>query len=133
MRFRRNTRLRAEIATSSLNDIMFMLLLFFLIVSTMVNPSVIKLTLPKSSSSEQTVSKKMITVSVDKNLNYSVDDKPVVTADLQNVLQEKLKSASDPTIILRVDNSISIQDLVNVLDIGTKLGAKMILATEKRQ
>lgn len=58
MRFRkRNERTRAEVSTSSLNDIMFMLLLFFLIISTMVNPSVIKLTLPKSTSSEQTVAK----------------------------------------------------------------------------
>lgn len=133
MRFRRNTRMHAEVSTSSLNDIMFMLLLFFLIISTMVNPSVIKLTLPKSSSSEQTVAKKMISVSVDRNLNYAVDDKPVAYPDLESVLAQKIASTIDPTIVLRVDNLLTIQDVVDVIDIGTRLKAKMILATAPKR
>ncbi len=91
MRFRRNTRMKAEVATTAMNDIMFMLLLFFLIISTMINPSVIKLTLPKADNSEQTVAKKMVTLSVDHNLNYAVDDKPVAYPDLQAVLAQKLR------------------------------------------
>src|SRR6187551_2579320 len=127
MRLRtRTTRLRAEVATSALNDIMFMLLLFFLILSTMVNPSVIKLTLPKSSSSEQTVTKKMINLSVDRNLNYTVEDQPVAFPDLEKVLAQKIANSVDPTIVLRVDNLLTIQDMVDVIDIGTKLHAKMI-------
>jgi biopolymer transport protein ExbD len=133
MRLRRITRLRAEVATSALNDIMFMLLLFFLILSTMVNPSVIKLTLPKSSSSEQTVTKKMINLSVDKNLNYTVEDQPVAFPDLERVLSEKIANSVDPTIVLRVDNLLTIQDMVDVIDIGTKLHAKMILATQTKK
>ncbi|MFI5135172.1 MAG: ExbD/TolR family protein [Chitinophagales bacterium] len=134
MRFRRkNDRLRAEVAASSLNDIMFMLLLFFLIVSTMINPSVIKLTLPKSTSSEQTVAKKMITVSVDRNLNYAVDDKPVAFPDLESVLSQKIASTNEPTIVLRVDNLLTIQDVVDVIDIGTKLHAKMVLSTQAKK
>jgi biopolymer transport protein ExbD len=132
MRFRRDNRIKAEVATSSLNDIMFMLLLFFLIISTMINPSVIKLTLPKSNSSEQTVAKKMVTVSVDRNMNYAVDDVPVAYPDLQNVLAGKLATMNEPTIVLRVDNVMTIQDVVDVIDIGTKLKAKMVLATDKR-
>ncbi|MEO5675459.1 MAG: biopolymer transporter ExbD [Chitinophagales bacterium] len=133
MRLRRATRLRAEVATSALNDIMFMLLLFFLIISTMVNPSVIKLTLPKSSSSEQTMAKKMITVSVDKNLNYAVDDKPVAFPDLESVLAQRIATVNEPTIVLRVDNLLTMQDVVDVIDIGTKLHAKMILATQAKK
>ncbi|MCY7408935.1 MAG: biopolymer transporter ExbD [Chitinophagales bacterium] len=133
MRFRRNTRMHAEVSTSSLNDIMFMLLLFFLILSTMVNPSVIKLTLPKSNSSEQTVAKKMISLSVDKNLNYAVDDQPVAYPDLESVLAQKIANTIDPTIVLRVDNLLTIQDVVDVIDIGTKLKAKMILATAPKR
>jgi biopolymer transport protein ExbD len=133
MRLRRATRLRAEVATSALNDIMFMLLLFFLILSTMVNPSVIKLTLPKSTSSEQTIAKKMITLSVDKNLNYAIDDKPVPFPDLESVLSQKLATMNEPTIVLRVDNLLTMQDVVDVIDIGTKLHAKMILATQAKK
>ncbi|MBA2407855.1 MAG: biopolymer transporter ExbD [Chitinophagales bacterium] len=133
MRFRRNTRMKAEVATTAMNDIMFMLLLFFLIISTMINPSVIKLTLPKANNSEQTVAKKMVTLSVDHNLNYAVDDKPVAYPDLQGVLAQKLASMNEPTIVLRVDNLLTVQDVVDVIDIGTKLKAKMVLATDKKR
>lgn len=133
MKFRRNTRMHAEVATSSLNDIMFMLLLFFLIISTMMNPSVIKLTLPRAANSEQTVAKKMVTLSIDQNMNYAVDDQPVAYPDLESVLAEKLATMNEPTIVLRVDNLLTIQDVVDVIDIGTKLKAKMVLATDKKK
>ena len=133
MRFRRNTRMKAEVSTSSLNDIMFMLLLFFLIISTMMNPSVIKLTLPKSTNSEQTVAKKMVTLSIDKNMNYAVDDKPVAYPDLEAALAGKLATMNEPTNVLRVDNLLTVQDVVDVIDIGTKLKAKMVLATDKKK
>lgn len=133
MRFRRNTRMKAEVSTSSLNDIMFMLLLFFLIISTMMNPSVIKLTLPKSTNSEQTVAKKMVTLSIDHNMNYAVDDRPVAYPDLESALAAKLATMNEPTIVLRVDNLLTVQDVVDVIDIGTKLKAKMVLATDKKK
>ena len=133
MKFRRNTRMHAEVATSSLNDIMFMLLLFFLIISTMMNPSVIKLTLPKSTNSEQTVAKKMVTLTIDKNMNYAVDDRPVAYPDLEAALAQKLATMNEPTIVLRVDNLLTVQDVVDVIDIGTRLKAKMVLATDKRK
>lgn len=125
--------MKAEVSTSSLNDIMFMLLLFFLIISTMMNPSVIKLTLPKSTNSEQTVAKKMVTLSIDKNMNYAVDDQPVAYPDLEAALAGKLATMNEPTIVLRVDNLLTVQDVVDVIDIGTKLKAKMVLATDKRK
>ncbi|MCS6917858.1 MAG: biopolymer transporter ExbD [Chitinophagales bacterium] len=133
MRFRRNGRHRAEVATSSLNDIMFMLLLFFLIVSTMINPSVIRLTLPRAKHTQQTVAKKMITLSVDRNLNYAVDDEPVPYPELESRLAAKLAGMADPTIVLRVDHLLTIQDVVDVIDIGTRLKAKMVLATQPKR
>ncbi len=133
MNFRRSSRGRAEVVTAPLNDIMFMLLLFFLIISTMINPSVIRLTLPRAQHSQQTVSKKMITVSVDRNLNYAVDDQPVAFPDLELVLREKLAAMQDPTVVLRVDHLLTIQDVVDVIDIGTRLKAKMVLATQPRR
>ena len=133
MKFRRNTRMHAEVATSSLNDIMFMLLLFFLIIATMMNPSVIKLTLPKSTNSEQTVAKKMVTLTIDKNMNYAVDDQPVAYPDLESALAQKLATMNEPTIVLRVDNLLTVQDVVDVIDIGTRLKAKMVLATDKKR
>lgn len=131
MRFQRRSRLHSEVSTSSLNDIMFMLLLFFLIISTMVNPSVIKLMLPKADG-EATMSKKMITVTVDANRSIAVDDAPVSMDMLESTLQSKLKDALDPTVILKVDASLNVQDFVDILDVGAKLKAKMVLAVQKK-
>lgn len=131
MRFERRSRLKSEVSTSALNDIMFMLLLFFLIISTMVNPSVIKLMLPKANG-EATMSKKMITVTVDAQRQLAVDDVPVSMEMLESTLQSKLQTAIDPTVILKVDASLSVQDFVDVLDIGAKLKAKMVLAVQKK-
>lgn len=133
MRFRRRSRLHSEVSTSSLNDIMFFLLLFFLIVSTMVNPAVIKLSLPRAKG-EQTVSKKMVTVSISKDKHYYIDAdaNPVSFDQIEPILIQKLKNIEDPTVVLRVDNSLTIQDVIDVIQIGSKLKIKMILATQPK-
>ncbi|MBX7181055.1 MAG: biopolymer transporter ExbD [Bacteroidia bacterium] len=119
----------AEVATSSLNDIMFFLLLFFLIISTLVNPSVIKLTLPNSKQS-QTMNKQQITVSVDKDHHYYINNVPVAFEELEIAIKTEVDRTQDPTVVLRFDNTLSIQDVVDVLQIGHRLNVKMILATK---
>jgi biopolymer transport protein ExbD len=121
----------AEVHTSAMNDIMFFLLLFFLIASTVTNPNVIKLMLPKSSSG-QSVSKKTINVSIDKNLQYTVDKKAVPVDQLQPTLEGYKKLASELTIVLYVDRTVAIQDVVQVMDIAQKLNIKLVLATEPK-
>ncbi|MBD1392398.1 ExbD/TolR family protein [Mucilaginibacter glaciei] len=121
----------AEVHTSAMNDIMFFLLLFFLIASTVTNPNVIKLVLPKSSSG-QSVSKKTITVSVTKELKYYVDKKEIAVADLQPTLANYKKLATELTIVLYVDKTVAIQDVVQVMDVAQKLNIKLVLATEPK-
>lgn len=121
----------AEVHTSAMNDIMFFLLLFFLIASTVTNPNVVKLMLPKSSSG-QSVSKKTINVSIDKNLVYTVDKKQVPVDQLQPTLQSYKSLATELTIVLYVDRTVAIQDVVQVMDIAQKLNIKMVLATEPK-
>ena len=118
----------AEVHTSAMNDIMFFLLLFFLIASTVTNPNVIKLLLPKSSSGKS-VSKKTIVVSVTKDLRYYVDRKPVPVADLPNALAKYKPLATNLTIVLYVDKTVAIQDVVQIMDIAQKLNIKLVLAT----
>ena len=117
-------------ATASLNDIMFFLLLFFLIVATFANPNVIKLMLPKASSS-QTISKKQVTLSVTLDKRYFIDEVEVPAANLELAITNKKKIINDLTIVLRADQKLTIQDLVDVLEIGKRADVKMILATEK--
>ena len=121
----------AEVHTSAMNDIMFFLLLFFLIASTVTNPNVIKLVLPKSSSG-QSVSKKTITVSVTKDLRYYVDKKEVPVDALQATLSGYKTLATELTIVLYVDKTVAIQDVVQVMDIAQKLNIKLVLATEPK-
>jgi len=129
MNLRAKNKFRVEVSTSSLSDIMFFLMLFFLIASTMVNPSVIKLTLPKSQNN-QVVKKTEISVSVTKDLKYYVNNKEVDFPGLEKELTLEVQKLKEPTIVLRCDKSIPFQDVVDVLQIGYKLKIKMILATK---
>ena len=119
----------AEVNAGSMNDIMFFLLLFFLIVSTMVSPSVVKLTLP-SAKNAQTMDKQPVSLEVSADLRYVLAGKDVVFEELETKMAESVQGMQQPTIVLRLDESLNIQQLVDVLEIGNKLKVKMILATK---
>lgn len=132
MNLRRRPRgIAAEVHTSAMNDIMFFLLLFFLIASTVTNPNVIKLLLPKSSSGKS-ISKKTISVSVTQDLRYYIDRKEVKIEDLPNALAAYKKLATELTIVLHVYKTVSIQDVVSIMDIAQKQNMKLVLATEPK-
>jgi biopolymer transport protein ExbD len=120
----------AEVFTSSMNDIMFFLMLFFIIISTLLNPSMIKVTLPSSRSS-QTLQKKEINLTMTKEKVYFVNNTQVPFEDLENQLKKELSHSPEAFIMLRFDSSLPIQDLVNVLSVGNRLNSKMIIATAK--
>ncbi len=134
MNLSRRHRLTSHVETGSMNDIMFFLMLFFLIVSTMVNPNVIKLLLPSAKSSKQ-VMKQPITVSVDAAGAYFVNKKPVPPADLETELKALIgkNNLDTPTVVLRVDASQNVQKLVDILEIGNRLKIKMVMATQAQQ
>ena len=130
MKFKRQRRFEAEVQTSSLNDIMFFLLLFFLIVSTLGSPNVIKLMLPKSDKSTHDVSKQPITLSITADKQYFIDKKPVPFPQLEAFLVEATTGMEEPTVILRAEQNLTIQDLVDVMAIGARIKIRMVLATE---
>jgi len=129
MNLRAKNKFRAEVSTSSFNDIMFFLMLFFLIASTLVNPSVIKLTLPKSQHN-QTMRKTEISLSITKDLKYYLNNREVPFGLLELELASSTQALKEPTIVIRCDNAIPVQKLVDVMQIGNKLKIKMILATK---
>jgi biopolymer transport protein ExbD len=130
MKLRKKSRFAPEVFTQALNDIMFFLMLFFLIISTMANPNVIKMILPKASASQQ-MQKKETTIAVDSEKNCFIDRQLVPKDQLEARLQQIFAGATEKTAILQVDNSISVQDLVDVLSIGAKLDIKMVMAVKK--
>ena len=129
---RRNKRFHAEVATSSLSDIMFFLLLFFLIISTLANPNVIKMTLPKSKNNEKT-NKQLISLSVTEEKRDFLDKEEVPFDQLESVLMSKITPGSDETIVVRIPYNLQVQDLVDVLQIGVKNKLKFVIATSNSQ
>jgi biopolymer transport protein ExbD len=130
MNIRRNRQFKPEVSTSSLNDIMFFLLLFFLIVSTLANPNVIKVLLPNSKSA-QDINKQQINLTVTADKRYYINQKEVQFAQLEQELVDQTSNIESPTIILRFARSLNIQDLVDVLEIGVRRNFKLVMATEK--
>lgn len=130
MKIRRKARFAPEVFTHSLNDIMFFLLLFFLIISTMSNPNVIKLMLPKASATQQ-MYKKQITLSIDDKKVYYIDKTPIPFEQLEAELKTIFEGVEERTIVLRVDKNLAVQDLVDVLELGAKQDIKMVMATAK--
>ena len=124
----RKQQCNPEVYTSSLNDIMFFLLLFFLITSTLATPNVLKLLLPNSKASTQSI-KHPITISVTSDLQYAVNNTPVSPELIEETLKAIIRDQTDPTALLKVDKSVEVQNLVDLLDIGNSLKIKMVLAT----
>ena len=131
MNLRRRQRPHAEVHASAMNDIMFFLMLFFLIASTVTNPNVVKLLLPKSSSG-QSVSKRTVNISITKDVQYYIEKQPISLEELQPRLQGYQKQVQELTVILRAEQTVDIQDVVKVMDIANKLGLKMVLATDPK-
>jgi biopolymer transport protein ExbD len=130
MNLRSKNKVGAEIFTSAMNDIMFFLMLFFIIVSTLLNPNVIKLNLPGAKDT-QSIHRKEILLSVNKDLQYYVNNKQVQFDQIQSVIAKEAGLDKDAFVVLRCDNSLPIQQLVNLLQIGNQLNVKMVLATKK--
>jgi biopolymer transport protein ExbD len=129
MNLKRGSKYSAEVYTGSLNDIMFFLLLFFLIISTLVNPSVIKLLLPKAATS-QAITKQQFALSVTKDKRYFLNNKEIAFDNMDKELLNATKNVNEATIVLRMDNALTVQDMVDVLQIGNKLKLRMVLATK---
>lgn len=134
MKIERRKNRAAEVYTASLSDIMFFLLLFFLIVSTMVTPAAIRVLLPNSSTAEQVMTRKNISLVITSDLRYFIEDKEIEKSEIEPVLEEIMKLKADNeeiNVLLQADRNLSLQDVVNVIDIGNKLKVKMVLFTQK--
>jgi biopolymer transport protein ExbD len=132
MNLRKRQRGNVEVHTSALNDIMFFLLLFFLLASAVANPNVVKLFLPRSNSG-QSIPQKTINVSITKDLEYFVEKKQVDAANLFQSIETYQKAAPDLTIILYADRTIAIENVIELTDIANKLKVKLVLATETKK
>lgn len=132
MQIRKSNRGETEVFTEALNDILFILLMFFLIVSTLANPNVIKLSQPKSQG--DTKAKQNVVVSIDANKQFYVGTTPVAYDSLKSLLQPIiLKEKTEiPTIVINADKSVDIDAVVGVMKVAKELGARTVLSVEKQ-
>ncbi|QHS60272.1 biopolymer transporter ExbD [Chitinophaga agri] len=131
LRSRRNKR-HLELHNGALNDILFILLLFFLIVSTLANPNVIKLTLPKAKSN--TKSKQTVVVSINDKREFFVGTNKVPFESLKQMLIPALgRETVDPTIVINAEKSVPVEEVVKVMEVAREIGAKVVLATANPQ
>ncbi|SMO65622.1 ExbD/TolR family protein [Solitalea koreensis] len=131
MNLRRRHKIGAEVNTSSLNDIMFFLLLFFLLASTLVAPHVIKVTLPKASTG-QSVPKKNVSVSVNREGQYFIEKTLVTEQQLNEELKSYQGKAEEVTVIINADSAAMVQPFVNVMDIASRYKLKLVVAAQKK-
>jgi len=133
MNFRSGRKHSFEIFSNSFSDIMFFLMLFFLIASTMITPGTIKLMLPQANQT-QSMNKppKEIAISITKDLKYYVNNKLVKFTEIESELLREKKENSEVHAIVRCDNAIAVQSLVDVLQLGSKAEVKMVLATTRK-
>lgn len=112
-----------EVDTGPLNDILFILLMFFLMISTLANPNVIKLSIPKSKS--DTKSKQTVVVSVDKKKNFYIGANLTQADSLESALRKFIHEGDSikPAIVINADSSANWGEVVRVMRVARKLGA----------
>lgn len=134
MAFKRQTKSLHETAMSSMTDLVFLLLIFFLITSTLVNPNAIKLLLPKSTG--QVSAKATVSVSVkdwnNGQFTYHIngDEQPVPFNEVEDDLVNLLQSDEDPTFSIYADESVPVKEIVALMNIAKRNHYKVILATQ---
>ncbi len=134
MAFKRSTKALSETVTSSMTDLVFLLLIFFLITSTLVNPNALKLLLPKSTG--QVSAKATVTVSIkdwgDDTYTYHLNgnETPTQFVDLEDGLIDLLQTEEDPTFSIYSDETVPVREIVGVMNIAKRNHYKVILATQ---
>ena len=117
-------------STAGMSDIVFLLLLFFMLTSTLVHPTALKLLLPKGTT--QTSARPMTTVSITKDLQYYIEEQPIALENLEAALQAKVGANPEIYVAVHADRSVPIEYVVNVMNIAVKNQYKLILATTPR-
>ncbi len=130
MALKRTSKISSAFSMSSMTDIIFLLLIFFMLTSTLVHPNALKLLLPQSAN--QTSAKPQTSVSITKDLRYYVETRRVSFDELEPTLQKKLGNSPDMYIALHVDESVPMREVVRVMNIAKKNQYKLILATRAK-
>lgn len=130
MNIRGRNKVSPEFSMSSMTDIVFLLLIFFMITSTMVTTNALDLVLPKAKG--KTENNKSISVSINKELQFFIDKQPVEESQIEAQLLSMYQDGTDKNLVLRAEEGVPIEKAVNVLDIANRNQIKVVLAVRPK-
>ncbi|MBO5810794.1 MAG: biopolymer transporter ExbD [Bacteroidales bacterium] len=137
MAIRSRNKRKIDFNSSSMSDLVFLLLIFFMLTSTLVAPNAIKLLLPSSNS--KTMSKQTITIYVDDKNKYYLEERPISENKLQSEIHAALAGQIEGTVVIRSDKSVAVQHIVNIIDAVNEINKdtdnkhKVLLATSNKK
>jgi biopolymer transport protein ExbD len=130
MNIRGRNKVTPEFSMASMTDIVFLLLIFFMITSTLVTTSALDILLPKAEG--KTENKKAVSITITKDLEYFIDNKPSSIETVEQELFDLLKSEENPSLILRAEEGVPIENAVTIMDIANRNKYKVILAVRPK-
>ncbi len=128
MALRSRNKVSANFNMSSMTDIVFLLLIFFMLTSTLVSPNALKLLLP--SSKAKTLEKQTISISITKDIDFYINEQKVTASSIEQELKLLINNDVEPAIILHTDKTVAIEHVVKVMDIAYRNKYKVVLATQ---
>ncbi len=137
MAIRSRNKVEPTFNSSSMSDLVFLLLIFFMLTSTLVAPNAIKLMLPSSSS--KTMAKQTVTVYINEKIQYFIDEDQIEESQLTDLINAKIGNDTQATVVLRSDKTVPVQYVVNVIDAVNEINNatgnnhKVILATSRKK
>ena len=130
MSLRSKNKVSASFSMSSMTDIVFLLLIFFMLTSTLVSPNALKLLLPNSKA--RTLEKQSISVSITPEIEYYIENQKFPFDELESQLRQRLANQIEPAIVLHADKTVDIEFAVKVMDIAYRNKYKVVLATNPK-
>ena len=128
MNLRGRNKVNPNFNMSSMTDIVFLLLIFFMLTSTLVSPNALKLLLPNSKA--KTLEKQTMSISIDEGINFYINENKIDVANLEQEIIKKVENTEEPAIILHADKTVDIEHVVKVMDIAYRNKFKIVLATK---
>ena len=130
MALRNRNKVSPDFNMSSMTDIVFLLLIFFMLTSTLVSPNALKLLLPNSKA--KTLEKQTVSVSITKEIDFFINERKVTENNLERELKLLLENKQEAAIILHTDKTVDIEFVVKVMDIAYRNKYKIVLATKPK-
>ncbi|MEG1634011.1 MAG: biopolymer transporter ExbD [Rikenellaceae bacterium] len=128
MAIKRGSKVETSFGAASMTDLMFLLLIFLMVATTLINSNALKIMLPKSSN--QVNDKPTTTISVTENLSYFIDNQPVAFSQIEPMLQQKFDGVEKPVIMLNMDKRVSVDEFTKMMNIAKNNQYSLFLMTQ---